>query len=337
MRRGLAGFARDAEAQACFFEASGIRVYAELLRAVVRLVERDPAVAGVLEDAWRARDFSVAYERPLLLLASLRADALADAAHPLARALAISPFTADVHDEAIKDSLAPGRPALARLVHGFVQTNEVTRAIAWRLPLAPWKGARDVALVDIGCSAALNLVADRMELAWTDAAGAPIALVATECVRRRIGLDRAPIDARDEGARAWLRACLWPGQVARHARLDRALDLAARALDAGEIELRRVDAADVPRELSRIAEGAGRVLAYQTIFSSYLPAPERAVYEERMTAFVRANPERSMWAELEGAPRGRPGPAEVRLHTSAGMRVLGACDYHPTNLVAPDG
>src|SRR5687767_4030151 len=68
------------------------------------LAAREPAYARVLEllhaalpgelgarlaQVWADRDFNSAYERPLLLLAALRYDALCDAgAHPLHAALA---------------------------------------------------------------------------------------------------------------------------------------------------------------------------------------------------------------------------------------------------------
>ena len=42
----------------------------------------------------------------------------------------------------------------------------------------------------------------------------------------RAGIDLSPVDLRDEADVRWLRACLWPDQPARHARLDAALQVA---------------------------------------------------------------------------------------------------------------
>jgi hypothetical protein len=333
MPTGLEEFDEDAFVEARYFERHAIKVYGPLLRAFIRLARDDATVRGALLDAWSGREFTAVYERPLLLLAALRRDALADPAHPLSRALrTASPDETPLSDEALRDSLAEGRGAREALRTRFVQTNEVTRAVAWRLPLGAWQGERGVALVDLGCSAGCNLVADRLGLAWTDGGGAPLPLADTAGIAQRIGLDLSPVDPRDESTRAWLRACLWPGQTERHARLDRALDLASRALDLGEMTLERVEARDMPARLERLASSGARVLAYQTVFAEYLPGDVRAEYEAAMRAFVARHPGRAMWTELEHAEEGRPGPAELRVHTQAADRVLGSCEYHPTRL-----
>jgi hypothetical protein len=333
MMRGLEGFAQHAEGQARFFASRGIAVYARMTRDLARLAESDAVVHGALEEAWADRAFSAEYERPLLLLASLRMDALADPAHPLARALAADgEDDARVDDRALRAALEPGRPARGSLRARFVQTNEVSRAIAWRLPLAAWAGAPDVTIVDLGCSAGLNLVADRLDLAWRDGAGANILLAPTDGVVGRVGLDRSPVDVRRPSERAWLRACLWPGQKERDARLRGAMDEASRALDRGEMTLETVEAEAMPDVVEHHAR-RGHVLAYQTVFSAYLAPLARAAYEEKMHAVLARNPGRVTWAELEGAPKGRPGPAELRVHTAAGTRVAASCEYHPSTLL----
>jgi hypothetical protein len=330
MPHGLDRFASDAEGQARFMESRRVAAYAPLLRALARLSESDDLVRGALLAAWSEREFSAVYDRPLLLLAAIRCDALADPAHPLAAALrAVDPDPSVISDAAIHEALAAGRAVHGSLRTRGVQTNEVTRAITWRLPLAAWAAAKDVVLVDLGCSAGLNLVADRVGLGWTDAGGAPLELAKTGGIVARVGFDREPVDPRDPAARAWLRACLWPGQRERHERLDRALDAACRALDAGELELGPCDAREMPSRLDALT-ARGRVLAYQTVFIEYLPAETRSAYEAGMRAFLARHPERAMWTELEGAPRGSPGPAEIRVHTAAGDRVLASCEYHPT-------
>jgi hypothetical protein len=334
MPRGLERFSEDASKQVHFFETRGVPVYAPLLSSLARLAQEDELVRSALLEAWGEREFTSVYDRPLLLLASIRKDALADPAHPLARALrATDPDASPVPDEALRAALAPGRPARASLRARFVQTNEVTRAIAWRLPLAALQGARDVTLVDLGCSAGLNLVADRLDSSWLDQDDRVIPLPPAGVVARRIGLDRAPIDARDPEEREWLRACLWPGQSERHERLDRALALAARALDAGEMTLEALDASAMPARLEELAADGGRVLAYQTVFSGYMPDEARDAYLAGMRAFVARHAGRAIWTELETAPKGAPGPAELRVHTHSGTNVVFSCEYHPTRCV----
>lgn len=221
-----------------------------------------------------------------------------------------------------------------------MQTNEVTRAIAWRLPLGLLPDDAPVALVDLGCSAGLSLVADRLDLRWIDDHGAPITLVATDRVALRLGLDRAPIDARDLASSAWLRACLWPGQVERHARLDAALREARAALDTGALVLETCDALAMPARLEAlsVSRPTMRVLACQTIFAEYLALPHRAAYEEEMSAWVSRHPGRAMWCAFETASRRdeRDPPAELVVRVAArekcGAHVLARGDYHPTSL-----
>jgi len=119
----------------------------------------DDAILDRLEAAWSARTFRGFYERPLLLLASLRADALASPDHPLAPSFgAAVPDPGRVTRDALSLALAPDRETFWRCVRTRrVQTNDVSRAIAWRLPL---RGVtRPVVLVDVatrlhGCAPA---------------------------------------------------------------------------------------------------------------------------------------------------------------------------------------
>jgi hypothetical protein len=340
MPTGLAGFDDDVRDQAKFFSSRGVTVYARLLETIVRLLDEDePLVRGALLEAWRDRTFHASYERPLLLLAALRQDAMATPHHPLARAIG----TASTGDAAISAddvvaSFATHAPARVTLERRFVQTNEVTRAIAWRLALQRFPAGKPVHLVDLGCSAGLNLVADRIDLRWADGAGAPIALPPTDAVTARIGLDRLPVDPRSEAERAWLRACLWPGQHERRLRLDAALDAASTALDRGEMRLLARSARAMPAFLeehaaSKPAEGAA-VLAYQTVLTAYLEPEERATYLADMAAWARGGGDgERLWVELEEAPRSaKDGPAELRAHGKRGTLVLGHGEYHPSTV-----
>jgi hypothetical protein len=344
MPRGLEGFEKDAASSVRYFEAHGIGIYARLLREA----------AGVMDaalPAWHERDFQAFYERPLLLCAALRFGALLDATHPLARAIGEGPpAPALVTSESIAAALArtDTQEALARR---YVQTNEVTRAVAWRLalgcvPLGP------VAIADLGCSAALNCVADRIALSWTDAAGAPLVLATTERVAHRLGLDRRPIDARDALERTWLRACVWPGQDDRLARLDAALEAASLALERGELRLAEREAVDFPAELDLLPRDAF-TLAFQSVFAEYLPPDARAAYDGAMLRWLASRPRAALWVTFETAPppqeRARvpragqerprvpravdsPGPVEIRAHMADGSFLLGTCEYHPTSV-----
>ncbi|MBI2388335.1 MAG: DUF2332 family protein [Deltaproteobacteria bacterium] len=331
MARGLEGFHDDVEVSAAYVAQRGVPVYASALRAAVSLFASDERLRARVLDAWGAREFHASYERPMLLLAALRFEALGDRGHPLSREIAEERGDGIVDREALAAAMTDA--VLETMRSRAVQTNEVSRSIAWRLALGELPRGElalvdlprdELALVDLGCSAALNLVGDEVDQAWTSPDGAPIPLVPTTHVTARFGLDRRPIDARDEREARWLRACIWPGQTDRSARLDEALSLAARALDAGEISLHAVDAEEMPSWLERLDR---RALAMQTVFVEYLPPDVRARYEAGMRRWLAARPD-CAWVELETGP-GAHGPAVIRLHRATGATVLASCEYHP--------
>lgn len=121
-----------------------------------------------------------------------------------------------------------------------VQTNEVNRT-AVIAPLVNWIGAATgspLALIDMGCSAGLNLIFDRYRITIGDAAlgpadaglrleaenrGGPVEAVPAEIGWRR-GVDRNPIDATDPDQARWLEALVWPDHPDRLVRLRSAID-----------------------------------------------------------------------------------------------------------------
>lgn len=340
-RKALEGVEQDFEAQASYFDSIGIAVHAHTLRTSLRLFAANEGVRERVSAAWSDRVFEAVYERPLLFLAALRKDALSDPAHPLARAMGKSgpPFEPPA-PEAIAKALAPSMPAFVALKERFVQTNEVSRSIVWQLVAdTVWPGA-PIALVDLGCSAGLNLVADRVpNLQWVDETGAGITCTVRSNIAARYGLDRAPIDARDPDERAWLTACVWPGQEDRLARLDAALDLAAAAMSRGELELCKVDATQMAPWLMTCSakHGSVPVLAYQTVFSAYLPPAVRDAYQDGMRTWLAAHPGRAAWVELEMPLRSSATLAEIRAHAARSGEVrtfrVAGCAYHPSDLV----
>jgi hypothetical protein len=107
-------------------------------------------------------------------------------------------------------------------------------------------GAKAVGLIDVGCSAALNLNVDRVGITYSNgpslgdpsspvqlrsriAHDRPVPTRAIPEVVARIGVDLDPIDVTDADAARWLRACLPPDQPERIERLDAEMALAATA------------------------------------------------------------------------------------------------------------
>lgn len=299
----------------------------DLLFPLLESLASDPR----FDTAWAGRRFSAFYDRPLLIFAALRDGALADAGHPLRDVLGDGPQSpAAGSPEALTDALraAMELPGFWEdLARRHVQTNETSRAVAWlwAARILDWQA---YTLVDLGCSAGLNLVADRLPYPWTEPGGAPLFPAGwTTRPGARLGLDARPLQVALDADRRWLRACVWPGETARITRLDAAI---ATFLEAPP-PLRAVGMADAPAVLGGLS---GPVLAVQTIVRDYLPMAARAAHEAAMLAWVSGGSERA-WVELEYVEGGDP--CGIVLHTRAGSRLLATCSYHPSVVAVVGG
>src|SRR5437667_178939 len=154
-----------------------------------------------------------------------------------------------------------------------IQTNEVQRAWALLpclLELARWSEVPVFDLVELGTSAGLLLLWDRyqyryaagewgpnsaaLELAGEERGRVPGELLrVVPRARRRVGIDRNPLDLRDPADLLLLKSFVWAGQDDRLARLD----AAAEALRDDPPELVRGDLVELlPAELARRDDGA---------------------------------------------------------------------------------
>ncbi|HKE17661.1 MAG TPA: DUF2332 family protein [Kofleriaceae bacterium] len=348
---GIDGFAADIATQRRYF-AARVPSYERLLGLVADGLDGD--IGRRLSKAWARRGFGVFYERPLLLLATLRLDALATGPdHPLWAALAAdAPDASAVTGDALDRALARDRPRVWHsLTRRRVQTNEVSRAVAWLWPAALAAG-RPLALCDMGCSAGLNLVADSLGLVWTEppaspgAAPRPLPVARDPRVVVRHGFDLEPLDATDEEDSTWLRACVWAGERDRLGRLERALAAFREATRGGAPPvIETCDARDMPARVADLsgADRSGALwIAYQTVVREYL-GPARQPYLDGMRAWLASRPPgRALWIELEDPPDGRtrerPTALIAHLCRPDGSPldvVLARCQYHPVE-IAPE-
>jgi hypothetical protein len=333
---GLDGFEVEAEGQAAYLDSRS-PCHAVFLRHSATLVATDQEVRKGILAAWEGRSFRARYERPLLLCAAVRFDALRDSAHPLSTGLAREPpEMGGITVDAVREALT--RPsALVSMRNRFVQTNEVTRACVWRLPITIVGQGRPIVLADLGCSAGLNLIADRLNLTWARSDGAPLELQPARIVGR-IGFDRAPVDVRDEDAVGWLRACLWPGQTERLRRFEQAVRCARDAIAGGDMQMEAVDATEMPARLERLTLADRMVFAYQTVVLDYLLPAIRDRYQAAMSDWLVAHPHDCVWAEFERSKAPAGGPAEIRVHFATSGRptvrtlTLAHGEYHPEAL-----
>jgi hypothetical protein len=285
-----------------------------LLKTIVSGSQRIDEVVAALERVWRPRSFHVYYDRPFLILAALRAEALASPNHPLARGLSTEdPDPLSVTRSALLEALSPARAGLwCALAARAPQTNEVSRAVAWKWPadLAGCSGrARPLGLVDVGASGGLNLIADRLPDEWEDKTGAPLRVASDLHVCLRVGFDTAPLDFKLDEDVAWARACLWPGDVRRTVRFDRAI-AEWRASDrlAAPPAVERLNASIVPPRLPALLAKVpeeGLLIVYQTSVRAYMQKEKRERYEAGMMQWLAAvSPGRVAWIEMEATAHG---------------------------------
>jgi hypothetical protein len=216
--------------------------------AICRAVAEAPELLALMAEA------PTTQRRPNLLLAALHERVLAGVDHPLAGyypSVGGARMPDGALPELLLDFARRERPDLvAHLRMRSTQTNECGRcAVLWPAlhQIAALTGRRDLALLDFGSSAGLNLGVDAYRYDYGRFAlgapaepgrpsiacewlgdGAPPPLAPWRLLSR-LGLDPAPIDVQDEDAVRWLRACLWPHDRERAQRLDQALALARAA------------------------------------------------------------------------------------------------------------
>ena len=259
--------------------------------------------------AWEHRRFVSGGERPLLLLAALRHDALAEGpSHPLFTAFAAGDPDPDaVTEERLRAALHPSRDRVFdALAARSARTSEASTALAWLWPAAlagASGGGRAVALAEVGAGAGLDLVADALPPPWTDEGGVPLEVAAGVRTVSRVGLDPSPLDPLHPEDGLWLRACVWPGEREREERLAAATEAfrAARIRPDAPV-LVPVAAANVPQRLDLLsaAEPDVLVLAYQALARDRLEPEEREVYEGGMRAWLGTHPPgQALWIELE--------------------------------------
>lgn len=229
----------------------------------------------------------------------------------------------------LREVLEERREWLARFVADEpVQTNEVQRA--WGLLpgflAAASAGGIALDLVELGPSAGLNLLWDRwryrygsgvwgaddapLELAGEAVDGPPASLLELRpLVRRRLGIDRAPVDLADDAAALRLQAFVWADQEERLARLRAAIEAARSSppeLVAGDYveELPGVLAARAPDALTVVFHSAS---------TAYLSPEERA----RLAAVVEAAGEERPLAWLSFEHAGDDVDGEIGFETFA--------------------
>ncbi len=213
------------------------------------LYERVAIALSESDEALRAIETAPARKRhPAVVLAALHDLALAGRAPALAAAYAAADGDAAA-GAAIDTLLRMTDSVVAIAVRRKTRTDETGRCAVLYPAIAEAArrvGANAVGLIDVGCSAGLNLNVDRVGITYSNGQSLgdpsspvqlsasivgdrPIPTRAMPEVVARVGVDHDPGVGSDPDEAPWLRACLWAAQPERVARLEAEMALAATA------------------------------------------------------------------------------------------------------------
>lgn len=367
-RRQLWAKRFDQQAQAC--AELGSDLYARLLVVVAE----DVAAGGSTWDVLRAAgeraggELRFGQAGPLRLLAAAHRLALTGAAPQWAALLPSCGGRVPLSDEAL---LVSWRALVERqseeLTGGLgreVQTNEVGRCAGLALAVAEAR-MQEARLVELGCSAGLNLRFDRFEI---DLAGMVLghpgstvqirpeirgslgglrhAGLSLPVFTERVGLDPHPIDVtRPDGAED-VQSFVWPDQLDRLARTDAAISVAlsfpaeliavSRGSRSGAAVTGDVGPGDDPlgdtaSVLEEVLRRGGPTVVMHSIAWQYIPTDVRW----RITEVIEAAGERATGAEPLAWVRYEPDEwdrrrAAVWLRTfpDGADRLVAHADYH---------
>jgi hypothetical protein len=222
------------------------------------------------------------------------------------------------------------------------QTNEAGRC-ATLLPLLVAL-PQPLALVEVGASAGLCLYPDRYSYRFTTSAGEyrlgqteivlPCAVTGPAPLPKRLpevvwraGLDLNPLDANRGHDRRWLASLIWPEQVDRAERLDRALDLVAAdppRLDTGDMLV------DLPGLLAD-APPCATLVVFHSAVAAYLDQDQRRRFTEVMHALKTTLGVRWVSNEAPGVIRG------AEIDPRPGGCFIIALDQVPVAVAGPHG
>ncbi|MEH0824373.1 MULTISPECIES: DUF2332 domain-containing protein [unclassified Micromonospora] len=278
------------------------------------LYERVAVALSESDEALRAIEAAPARRRhPTVILAALHDLALAGRAPALAAAYAAADGDAAA-GAAIDTLLRMSDEVVAIAVRRKTRTDETGRYAVLYPAIAEAArrvGADAVGLIDVGCSAGLNLNVNRVGITYSDgqSLGDPSSAVQLSCslvgdrpvparaipeVVARVGVDLDPVDVTDADDARWLRACLWPDQPERLARLEAEMALAATAPPL----LLRGDAVEVlPDAFARVPADALPVVTTTWTLSRFpLESRQRFLHRLEEAAVGRA----VAWVSAEG-------------------------------------
>lgn len=280
--------------------------YSPLYTRISETVATNDAVLDLILEA------PATSHQPNMLLAAVHYLVLDSLDHPLAAVYSgdsgadVGPLFVDVcltHRDEIRSLLATRH----------TNTNEVGRSalIGPALTAVAERFGAPLGLVDVGCSAGLNLLCDRYLLDYgsagttgpADAAvriksaivggDAPIAAMLPE-IGARVGLDLDPADLTDDDNARWLLACIWP-DTGRLSRARQAIEEVRRMPPT----IVRGDAVDDVTSMVLGLPSEVMPVVVTTWSLAYLSHIRRLEFHEVLAAASRTRP--IAWVSADGA------------------------------------
>jgi hypothetical protein len=227
-------------------------------------------------------------------------------------------------------------------------TNEVGRSAILHpgFRVAAEEARAPLHLIEIGPSAGLNLIWDKYGVRYhkggkTIAAIAPDAPLVIDCelhgervpptgpspqIAGRVGLELNPVDLSNADDRDWLRALMWPDQISRAERLDKAIALFAQS----HVEIRSGDAVALLPDAMADAPRDAAICIYHTIALYQFSDKMRAALEDTLTAAGVRRPVLRLSYEMEKFG-GDCALKLIRYHDGTREeRMLASCHPHGT-------
>ncbi|TDE23875.1 DUF2332 domain-containing protein [Actinomadura sp. 6K520] len=298
------------------------------------------------DEALRAIEAAPARKRhPTVILAALHDLALAGRAPALAAAYTSG--DGDAAAGAAIDTLLSMTDAVAAIAaRRRTRTGETGRyAVLYPAitEAARRMGANAVGLIDVGCSAGLNLNVDRVGITYGDGRSlgdqsSPVRMSASMVGERpvpagampevvaRVGVGLDPVDVTDADEARWLLACLPPDRPEQLARLEAEMALAASAPPA----LLQGDAVEVlPEAFARVPPDALAVVTTTWALSDF-PLEGRLRFLHRLDETAAHRPVAWVSAEGVGVAPAIPtfGDRRASGHSIIGVAVLDHSTVH---------
>lgn len=247
---------------------------------------------------------------PMMLLAGAHYLLLDGVEHPLHDVYAGT--SSDPAPPLFRDLCLGHKDALMGLLNTrTVQTNEVGRSALLGPALTYAVSGEEVQLVDVGCSAGLNMLCDQYRLDYgahgatgpedspvlvecAVSAGAPPIAPFVPTVAGRVGIDLDPPDLTDPEDQRWLLACVWP----RTGRFERA----KQAIELGEQNPPRVLQGDALETLPGVLADRpdGSIVVFNSWSFSYFSVEQRQNYVELLADVGRNRPVRWLCMDAVG-------------------------------------